>query len=77
MKATAESVPTVRAEFTEFQQGRFSNRTKERYDVAGVVGWAEYGPVPVSLLPWVEWAGRLRVGTHRVAGAGGWQVRGA
>ncbi len=71
-KAAAEAVPTIRGEFAEFRQERFSNRSKDRYDMFGVTGWAEYGPVPEWLRPWAEWAGRLHVGTHRVAGAGGW-----
>ncbi len=74
VKAASEAVPTLRLGFAEFGQGRVSNRSKERYELAGVVGWGEYGPVPEWLLPWTEWAGRLRVGTHRIAGAGGWAV---
>ncbi len=72
VKVAAEAVPTIRGEFAEFRQERFSNRSKDRYEVVGVIGWAEYGPVPEWLRPWAEWAGRLHVGTHRVAGAGGW-----
>jgi hypothetical protein len=30
--------------------------------------------VPLSLLPWMLWAGRLHAGGHRVAGAGGWRL---
>lgn len=74
VKAAAEAVPTLRSAFAAFRQRRFSNRSKERYEVIGVTGWAEYGPVPAWLMPWAEWAGRLHVGTHRVAGAGGWSV---
>ena len=74
VKVAAEAVPTIRTEFAEFRQERFSNRSKDRYDIFGVTGWAGYGPVPAWLLPWVQWAGRLHVGTHRVAGAGGWSA---
>ncbi|OWK41138.1 hypothetical protein [Fimbriiglobus ruber] len=75
VKAAAAEVPTIRAEFHEFRQGRFSNRTKDRYEMVGAVGWAEYGPVPAWLVPWLEAGGRVFVGTHRIAGAGGWTVR--
>ena len=72
VKVAAEAVPTIRGEFAEFRQERFSNRSKDRYEVVGITGWTEYGPVPEWLRPWAEWTGRLHVGTHRVAGAGGW-----
>lgn len=72
VKEAAEAVPTLRTQFAEFRQERFSNRSKERYEVVGVTGRVEFGPVPAWLVPWAEWAGRLHVGTHRVAGAGGW-----
>lgn len=74
VKEEAEGVPTVRGGVRRIPAGRFSNRSKERYEVVGVTGWAEFGPVPGWLLPWAEWAGRLHVGTHRVAGAGGWAM---
>lgn len=74
VKGAAEVVPTIRTRFTLFGQGRVSNRSKKRYELAGVVGWGEYGPVPEWLLLWAEWAGRLRVGTHRIAGAGAWTI---
>ena len=41
----------------------------------GVMGEGEYGPVPGALMTWLEWGGRVHVGTDRVAGAGGWRVR--
>lgn len=75
VKTAAETVPTLRSDFQAFRQAKFSHRTKERFDLHGVVGWAEYGPVPAWLLPWLIWAGRLHVGTHRVAGAGCWRVK--
>ncbi len=30
--------------------------------------------VPLCLIPWMVWGGRLGIGEHRVAGAGCWQV---
>lgn len=76
VKRLAEGMRTVRAEFAVVGQPKSSHRTGDRWEVRGVVGWAEYGPVPAGLLPWLRWAGRLHVGTHRVAGAGGWHVEG-
>ncbi|HEX4609020.1 MAG TPA: CRISPR system precrRNA processing endoribonuclease RAMP protein Cas6 [Urbifossiella sp.] len=72
--ALAAGVPTLRAEFEPVRQVKLSHRTGDRWEEEGVVGWAEYGPVPAGLLPWLRWAGRLHVGGHRVAGAGGWGV---
>jgi hypothetical protein len=76
VKRLAEGVPTTRAAFAVVGQPKSSHRTGDRWDVRGVAGWAEYGPVPVGLLPWLRWAGRVHVGTHRVAGAGGWRIDG-
>lgn len=74
VKGLASGVPTVGAEWRVVGQAKSSHRTGDRWEVRGVVGWAEYGPLPAGLLPWLVWAGRLHVGTHRVAGAGGWKV---
>lgn len=73
-KRRAGSVQTLRTEFRTVGQPKSSHRSGDRWEVRGVAGWGEYGPVPVGLLPWLRWAGRLHVGTHRVAGAGGWFV---
>lgn len=40
VKAAAEGPPTRRVEFEVFRQQRFSNRSKERYEVVGVTGWS-------------------------------------
>jgi hypothetical protein len=74
VKRMAGSVPSQRANFAVMNQAKFSHRTGDRWDVRGVIGWGEYGPIPLGLLPWLRWAGRLHVGTHRVAGAGGWLI---
>jgi hypothetical protein len=74
VKQLAGSVPTLQTRFGVVGQTKSSHRTGDRWEVRGIVGHGEYGPVPLGLLPWLEWAGRLHVGTHRVAGAGGWRV---
>jgi hypothetical protein len=74
VKALAAEVPILRAEFRTATQVKSSHRTGDRWPVRGVIGQADYGPVPNGLLPWLRWAGRVHVGTHRVAGAGGWRV---
>ena len=76
VKRLAEGVPMLRGDFAQVGQPKSSHRTGDRWDVRGVAGCGEYGPVPLGLLPWLRWAGRLHVGTHRVAGAGGWRVEG-
>lgn len=74
IKTAAEQVPTVSVHLSQFQQQKWSHRSRERFVLHGVVGQWRFGPVPRWLVPWLEWAGRLHVGTHRVAGAGGWRV---
>jgi hypothetical protein len=78
VRAVGDLAAGVRALGAEFRMVEFvkrSHRTGDRWEGRGVVGWGEYGPVPAGLLPWLRWAGRLHVGTHRVAGAGGFEVR--
>ena len=72
--ALAMEVPLLRCRFELVGQVKSSHRTRERWEERGVLGWAEYGPLPAGLVPWLVWAGRLHVGNHRVAGAGGWRV---
>jgi len=74
VKQVAESVPVRSADLRIFEQPKWSHRTKERYTMRGVVGRMTCGPVPAWIVPWLQWGGRLHVGTHRVAGAGGWRV---
>jgi hypothetical protein len=74
VKQLSGTVPTLQSRFGVVGQTKSSHRTGDRYSVRGVVGNGEYGPVPLGLLPWLRWAGRLHVGTHRVAGGGGWRV---
>lgn len=73
-KAAAAGVPVIHSQFTPMSQPKWSHRTKQRFDLQGICGSAVYGPLPAWLVPWLEWGGRLHVGTHRVAGAGGWSV---
>ena len=74
VRELSTGVPTLGCDFGVVGQVKASHRTNERWEEKGIVGWGEYGPVPVGLLPWLRWAGRLHVGNHRVAGAGGWEV---
>lgn len=75
VKEAAMGVPRVSAEFTTFSQWKSSHRTKSRIPLQGVIGKATFGPVPDWLSEWIRQAGQLHVGTHRVAGAGGWRIR--
>jgi hypothetical protein len=74
LKAAAERVPTVRGAWRPFAQVKSSSRSGQQVTVRGVVGWAEYGPLPRALVEWLTWGGRVHVGTHRTVGAGGWQT---
>lgn len=70
----AEAVPLVADDYRPFAQMHASNRQQQRYPLRGVVGSGVYADVPAGLVPWLVWGGRLHVGEHRVAGAGGWRV---
>jgi hypothetical protein len=59
--------------FAPFSQGRRSARSG-RYEAEGVEGGGVWSGVPLSLVPWLVWGGRLGVGEHRVAGPGAWRV---
>lgn len=74
LKAAAGSVTCRAAAWEPFDQRRWSSRTESRHTMRGVFGGAIYENVPWALVPWLQWAGRLHVGTHRVAGAGSWRV---
>lgn len=74
LKAAAEGVRMVEHCYEPFQQRKWSSRTEHRFAIHGVVGGGVYADVPLALLPWLVWGGRLHVGNHRVAGAGGWRV---
>ena len=67
-------MPTVRAAFRRFGQGKWSNRSQQHGHVQGVTGEGVFGPVPAALARWLIAAGLAQVGLHRVAGAGGWRV---
>lgn len=75
LKAAGAEVSTEWSEFRIFEQRKTSHRTGQRGWLRGIVGRAVYRDVPAALIPWIYWAGRLHVGLHRVAGAGGWTTR--
>lgn len=74
LKQAAESVPLLDNRFAEYTQPIMSNRGQQRHRFRGVVGSAAFGSVPLALLPWLAWGGRLHTGQRRMAGAGGWRV---
>ena len=74
LKAAAEGCRLVEHCYEPFQQRKWSSRTEHRFCIHGAVGGGVYADVPLALLPWLVWGGRLHVGNHRVAGAGGWRV---
>ncbi|VTS04488.1 CRISPR system precrRNA processing endoribonuclease RAMP protein Cas6 [Tuwongella immobilis] len=74
LKSAAMQVPTVEANWSLFRQVKSSHRTGNRWEVEGILGTATLGPIAPELVDWLEVGGRIHVGTHRVAGAGGWRV---
>lgn len=74
LKFAAEQVQCGQHAYTQFRQHRSSNRTRQRFELRGVLGKAVFHNVPWSLIPWIYWGGRFHVGQHRVCGAGGWSL---
>lgn len=74
LKFAAEQVRCERSDYFQFRQQRSSNRTRQRFELRGVLGSAIFRKVPWSLIPWIYWGGRFHVGQHRVCGAGGWSL---
>ncbi len=74
LKREAVHVRMVDHCYEPFRQRKWSSRGESRYLLKGCVGGGVYADVPLSLLPWMLWGGRLHVGGHRVAGAGGWRL---
>ena len=74
LKQLAAGVQMRSQSFALFRQARWSRRSQQHALLTGVLGEAVYGPVPKVLIPWLTWGGRLRVGSQRVAGAGGWRT---
>jgi len=74
LKAVAEKVRMIEHCYEPFQQRKWTSRGQQRYLMQGCDGGGVYADVPLALLPWMLWAGRLHVGVHRGAGAGGWRL---
>lgn len=74
LKSAANPVRLIDHCYEEFDQGTCSSRSGQRYQMQGVIGGGVYSDVPLSLLPWLLWGGRLHSGGRRIAGAGGWRL---
>ena len=74
LKRLADGKPPLQESFRPFEQAKKCNRSIQNCLAEGIVGHAVYADVPQVLIPWLSWGGRLHVGDHRVAGAGGWRL---
>lgn len=75
LEAVAAEVAFVgEPEYRRFHQPHSPSRHERGYDLIGVEGRATFRDVPMVLIPWLLWGGRLHAGEHRVRGAGGWRV---
>jgi hypothetical protein len=72
LKQAATFVECEHSAFVAFRQERHSNRTGQQFELRGILGDVTFCNVPWSLIPWLYWGGRFRMGQHRVTGAGGW-----
>jgi len=75
LKDLALRVERDEASFRVLDQGHFSSRHEKQWRLRGITGVARFRSVPHALLPWMYWGGRLGIGSHRVAGAGAWELR--
>lgn len=73
LKTAAMAVPTLELGYRPFAQGHVSQRSGGSR-LEGAVGYGVYGDVPLALVRWLVWGGRLHVGGQRVCGAGGWRI---
>jgi hypothetical protein len=74
LKTAAQRVRMVEHCYQPFQQRKSTSRGEQRYVLQGCDGGGVYADVPLALLPWILWGGRLHVGGHRGSGAGGWRL---
>jgi len=70
----AENITCESENWTSYEQSRTSSRQNARWIPSGWHGSVVYRDVPVMLLPWLVWGGRLGVGDSRNCGAGLWHV---
>ena len=74
----AEQVECEQSQFEWFEQSRSSRRQQlhgglsSQWEFTGWTGSATYRDVPISLLPWLTWAGHIGLGDSRTCGAGLW-----
>ena len=72
--SACDTLSSEQEAFTVFHQSRTSARQNSRWETSGWTGWAVYRDVPLSVLPWLVWGGRLGVGDSRNCGAGLWHM---
>lgn len=75
LKEMASQVRMLESGYKSWSQHKRSNRSLQEWDMQGIIGKGVYGSVPVSLVPWLKAMGQIHIGTHRIIGAGGWEVR--
>lgn len=74
LKETSGTIRTVTTEYEWFGKRRASNRSGQATHIDGVTGSVVFADVPLSLVRWMLWAGRVHVGGHRAQGAGSWDL---
>lgn len=75
LKEMASHAKLLKSQYLIWSQPKRSNRSYQEWYMQGITGRANYGPVPIALIPWLKAMGLLHTGTHRIIGAGGWQVK--
>jgi hypothetical protein len=71
---SAERVKTVETDLKTFSQPRSSSRQERRWQPIGWLGSITAADVPLHLVPYLQWAGRLGAGDSRNCGAGLWRL---
>jgi len=71
---SADNLKTIESNLQPFRQPRSSGRQERRWQLTGWRGSLTIADVPLHLLPYLQWAGRLGVGDSRNCGAGLWRL---
>lgn len=72
--AAAARTVVIDSELSRHSQHISANHGARMTLFEGLTGWLLLSDLPIELLPWLYWGGKLHVGDRRASGAGSWSV---
>lgn len=75
LRNAARGVDLIENQLVTIRQPRSSSRQGARWLLSGWSGGMTFSNVPISLIPYLQWGGRLGVGDSRNCGAGLWMLQ--